>query len=805
MFEPDFENPLFKLSYFRHKLNKILSNDIIEQEKYNKIIEHLEQEEKSIWNNYSNLYLTNQAESEECLEQQLFYLKNKNIIDEETFNKFAQSWQIKKFITITDPNKQTQKNTSEKLESSNEFSISFEKEKIKENDKRNMIEVLVEKISGKWFVFLGVMLMVLSSFPIIREINSNSLIYLVLLLYSIGLFGSGYLTRKYFPWTGNVFYLVSILITPVILASVTSLDFYNKVDLLIACFTFVSIPLINYLVLKTLYNKLRFSYFIIFVLLGLSAALPAKIQDLFSQLNLLNSDFETLTLLLLFSLLFLGSKILNNDLKIDKTSNNVKPILILHSLLIYIYFILISSNNFSLQSYGLIVILIASLLWNIAQKIKCLIKVDNIEVNILPMLKNIIISGYILSFISPIISFSDISKFIITCFIGLIMYVFNQDLFKQSSTKDELSVFGNHQNKYLKFFNNIMGGLFFNSFMYFILILWNLTNDIQSMIISITMLIIVLLANIKKFEKWKESFYFISILTSIDIWAKISLFDSWSSYTFISMFILSSIYLLNSIYYKRNVLSYVSIVTFSIAYFSLISVINPTMSFYNYRYYAVLLSFLYLSSGYFIQLRFSNSNKIDLNKKEVIKSSMTLKTLFNDDTVNPYRFQDRFSSIFPYLISEPLYNLALLMTSFSVLVNLKDYTLSIPATIFYILVFKIYPSRLWIYFALTSVTSGFIGFITGVIPDKYQNWGFIFISFNWFFVGTIVEEFFEAYERKNNNLFHQEKKYAQPFFQVALIINILLLRYFFVDLQNITSPEGLKKVQEELLPIVFTS
>ncbi|MFN8576134.1 MAG: hypothetical protein U0354_04695 [Candidatus Sericytochromatia bacterium] len=626
--------------------------------------------------------------------------------------------------------------------------------------------------------------MLFSAYPVIKEMNSASLIFLVLLVYSTGLFGSGFFIRKSLPWTGDVFYIINLLATPVILASSSSLKFSEMSDFMIASLTVVIIPITSYITLKTLYKELQLGYFIVFILLALSSPLPSYIEISLNSAFFTREDFETFVSLLYFIVLLLGSLILNKNINIK----NLKSTLFLNSLLTFVYMIIISTNNFSLQSYGMISMFLSTLLLFNIKKIQ-----DNqnyslfskIEIN---TLKNLTSVGFLLSGIAPILSLYDITKLVIISFSGFVLYLLISDLFN---------------NKIYKLINKTLNGIFYISFVILLLKSWEVSSDIQSFILSLTTLLLIIIGNNREFQKSKSILYFVSLTTSVIVWIKVSIFDSWSLYTIASLLILSFIYLFNSFYHKRNVLSYISVLTFSIVYFSLITVVNPYMDFYNYRYYAVLLSFLYLSVGYLIQLRYSDAKTSEKKLEE--ENAINLKKFFEKDIIRPYGLQDRFSSIIPYLISEPLYNFALLMTSISVLVNVKDYTIAILSSIFYICIFKVYPSRLWIYFAITASTDGFLNIITDVLPQKYQSWGFIILSFNWFFIGVIVEELFELYEREGKKLMYIDKKYAQPFFQGALIVNIFLLKYFFIDLLNINSEEGWLKIEQEFLQIGIIS
>lgn len=786
MSDSNLENRIFKLNYIKYKLKKVLAKKIIDISEYNNIINFLEIEENTLFESFNDNNFDDPTLYKQNLTETINDLKTNKVIDTITFEKLKAFWHLNKDeeaekklqqITVVDTNK--------KPDSEN---INLTKKELKEEKPFDIVDFIFEKISGKWFVFVGVILMVISSFPIISEMNSTSLIFFILLLYSNGLFVSGYFTRKYFLWTGNVFYLVTLLVSPIILASSSILNFNNLADLAIASITLISIPFINNIILKTLYKKLRLQYFSIFIFLSISSLFTQNIENKLINLNFIRSDFETLISLVFFAFVFLGYKILSKDFELNEKTNNFKEIFNLTLLLIYAYLIIMMVNNVSYETYGLIAMLISGISWNFIAKIKT---IDNSK-NTHTTTKNLSVSGYTLSLASIIMVSHDISKLVLAGFIGTLLYLLNSDLYTF---------------KFAQIINNTLSGVFFNIFMLFLSITWNITKDIQSLLISVIMLIILLVGNINNFSKAKNALYYISVMTSIAVWVKISIFDSWSNYTLISLLIISSIYMLNSLYNKRNVFSYISIVTFTIDYFSFITILNPSLDFNTYRFYGILLAFLYLAIGYLIQIKNTN---LELDKKIISEPinktrGISLKKFINEDLINPYNFKARFISHIPYLISEPLYNVALFITSISVLVNFKDYYIAGLATIFYALIFKIYPSRLWLYFSITASSSALLNLVIEFLPSNYHNWGLVFLSFNWFFVGTLVEEFFEAYERKKDNLLDIDKKYAQPFFQGALVINILLLRHLFVDLQDVFSPQGWLKVQDEFLQLMITS
>lgn len=771
------KNQIFNLTYIKYKLKNVLSEKILNKDEFDEIYKILDTKEFDIFHDFE---VTKPEFYKKLLNKELESLKNNNKLKNTTIHKLSTFWDL---------------NTDQIEELSTPIQmpdIKTEPEQAKieliKKESFNPIDFIFEKISGKWFIFLGILLMVISSFPIIGEMKSTSLIFFILLIYSNGLFVSGYFTRKYFSWTGNIFYLVTLLVSPIILASSSILNFSNLADLSIGSLTLLSIPFINHIILKTLYKELNLLYFSIFIFLSISSVFTQNIETILINLSFIRSDFESLISIVFFTLVYYAYTILSKNLEISEKKNNIKDIFNLTLLLIYSYLIIMMISNVSYETYALIFMLLSAIIWNFISKMKT---IDDSK-NTTQIIKNLSFSGYLLSIISISFVFRDISKLVLAGFIGTLLYLFNSDLYKF---------------KFAKIINNTLSGIFFNIFMLFLSISWNISVDIQSLLISLVMLVILLVGNINNFSKAKNSLYFISVMTSIAVWIKISLFDAWSNYTLIALFVISVIYMLNSLYNKRNVFAYVSIVTITIAYFSFISILNPELNFNTYRFYGILIAFLYLSVGYLVQLK---NTDIEKDKKIIINSDtksvgISLQKIFSEDVINPYNFKSRFASPIPYLISEPLYNVALFITSISVLVNFKDYYITSLATLFYILIFKIYPSRLWLYFSITASSSALLNLIIDFLPNKYHNWGLVFLSFNWFFVGSIVEEFFEAYERKKNNLLDIDKKYAQPFFQGALVINILLLRHLFVDLQDVFSTQGWIKIQDEFLQLMIIS
>ncbi|MEZ0371185.1 MAG: hypothetical protein ACAI44_18975, partial [Candidatus Sericytochromatia bacterium] len=222
--------------------------------------------------------------------------------------------------------------------------------------------------------------------------------------------------------------------------------------------------------------------------------------------------------------------------------------------------------------------------------------------------------------------------------------------------------------------------------------------------------------------------------------------------------------------------------------------------------YAMYLSFGFLAAGYAIQSRSPLATGEAAQVSPVTRSRW--QRLLGEDLIQPFHFQQRFASPLPYIFSEPLYNLGLLMTSLALLMDLGDSLPAAVAAVFFGLIFMVYPSRIWIYFVITAATGGLLDLIEDALPGRYHNWGFLFLSMGWFFVGSLVEELLSAHDRRKPDPDHRmsgQQAWARPFFHGALFANLLLLKYYFGDLQHVFDAEGWRKLSEEILPMALTS
>ncbi|MFN8674146.1 MAG: hypothetical protein U0457_18950 [Candidatus Sericytochromatia bacterium] len=814
----DIAQKILRMRYFKHKIKNNPENKIFEKEELDKIYNFFNEEENKILEEKRNFYINEKILNNQFILEEINFLKDKQVVNINTIDKLLTFFGFKKnepkeinINSIIEKNESKEQNKDllvnkeqkneiisdkkhiiENSESNNTIiknsekkvsSSSLKVETIKINSKEegknintskkiestekeikkpkiekniNMIDFIFEKLSGKWFIVLGILLMVLSSFPIIKEMPSTSLIYLVLLLYSNVLFVSGHFTRKYFSWTGNAFYLFTLLASPIIMASSTILDLTKIEDLSIELLTITSIPFINYLILKTLYKELNLLYFAIFIFLSIASIFTPNLESLLSNASFIRDDFESIISISFFILVFYGYKIIINKLKINEKENNIKEILGLFLLIVYNYFIIMIINNIGHETYGLVSILFSAILWNFSSKIKSF-EISNIILNKKELIlnKNLIqnfsLLGYFLSILPFINNFKDVPKLSLVSFVGVSIYLLNV---------------GIYEFKFSKLINNSLSSIFFNFFLVFLSKSWKISLDIQSIIISSVMLIILLLGNIKSLEKYKNSLYFISIMTSITVWLKVSLFDSWSEYTLISLLFISIIYLLNSLYNKRNVFSYISLFTLTIDYFSYIVVVNPQIDFKNYSYYGILLSFIYLAIGYLVQVRNSEKRTENISPKE----RFSFANFFSKDIINPYNFKNRFYSDIPYLISEPFYNISIFITTISSILNFEDPYILLLASLFYISMFKLYPSKLWIYIFIFTSNLGIINLSFIKLPIENLSWVLIGLNFFLFLVEYLLK--------------NRDKIISEAFFRMFLVINTITLYSIFIIKEN---------------------
>lgn len=661
----------------------------------------------------------------------------------------------------------------------------------------NRIEYFFNTGKSNWITFLGVILVVFSSIPIIQNLSSATTVYVVLLAYSIGLFGAGYGIWRFYPWTGQVFYLVTLLIIPMDFMSITGLDMSEVTDIAVMLVAFISLSAIAYATLKRLLTQLPRFYFISLIALGICAAFMKDVEALVVALGGNRLHFEYVVLVVPLFFLLLGVFQQNRLLQISEHRHNLPEVLWPNALLTYAWLLCPAVNNisgFRLGSGGMFLSLAFFLTaWQIRNHLNSQLG-PVWPPHYFRMVLEIELCAYILSLAGLGATFRDYQALLVSLVCLTPLY----------------AILSWHWRKH--WFRWILYGLTASCVgtgLYFGTLTW--TSDAQSLLMAAVTLSLMVLGY-KSWQNhpqvahwWQESWAYTSVLASVGTWVMLGQFEEWSSQTLWAMALTTALYVLFAIYQKRNVFGYLAVGTGILTAFSVLSVWHPLMEFESYRYYALAFSYGLLGLGYTIQ-RGTPHQTITV-ATQVKASEKNWKSWLTSDMIQPFHFQQRFKAPWPYLFAEPMYNLSLLMASVALLFELGDYTIAIAAMSFYGLIFLIYPSRIWLYFVITAATDGVLGLITDVLPDKYHNLGLVFLSMGWFFVGIMVEELLSAHDRKNPEPAKQQKQrlYAQPFFHGAIFANLLLLRYYFGDLQSVFTEEGWNKMTQEMVPVLLTS
>ncbi|MEZ0375038.1 MAG: hypothetical protein ACAI44_38485 [Candidatus Sericytochromatia bacterium] len=288
-------------------------------------------------------------------------------------------------------------------------------------------------------------------------------------------------------------------------------------------------------------------------------------------------------------------------------------------------------------------------------------------------------------------------------------------------------------------------------------------------------------------------------------WWQIGRFADWSAFTLDALICLTLAAAGLARYSGFSAVGYLSVATGMTAVFCAVVLVEPLLSLESWRWFALMLAFVMLGCGWLIE-RLSPGGKPRIGRTAARGLSSGLGRLLGRTLPDPYRFRERFVSSLPYLFAEPLYNLALLLLTGAWLTDLHDLSYGAAAALFYGLVFAIYPSRLWIYLVLLSLSDGLIGLSETMLPARYHSWSLVLISLGWFFAGTLIEELLEARDRHKPQPEHElQKKWVRPFFHAALAANLLMLQRIFGQVQLAAGSESWSAAAGQALPMLLTS
>lgn len=310
----------------------------------------------------------------------------------------------------------------------------------------------------------------------------------------------------------------------------------------------------------------------------------------------------------------------------------------------------------------------------------------------------------------------------------------------------------------------------------------------------------------KRFSSWNLGFHSQALLlTGASIW-QISRFMDWSSLTTGALVCLTLYGVCAALWLGRSFAGYATVATGMMAAFSAVVLTEPLRSLDSWRWFALGLSFGMLAGGWLIERLSPGGQQLSLAVGTQTALSGRFSRLLRRELPDPYRFRQRFVSSVPYLFAEPLYNLALLMLTGAWLLNLGDLSFSLCAAMFYTIVFAIYPSRLWVYLVLLSLSDGLIGTVHQLLPGRYQSWGFVMVGMGWFFAGMLLEELLAARDRRHPAAeYEAQKQLVKPFFHAALAANALMLKHVFGEVQTAAGSESWDAAAAQAWPMLLTS
>ncbi|PIQ25654.1 hypothetical protein COW36_21670 [bacterium (Candidatus Blackallbacteria) CG17_big_fil_post_rev_8_21_14_2_50_48_46] len=643
-------------------------------------------------------------------------------------------------------------------------------------------------------IALGVLSLILSSLPVIQHMSSASLIYAVMLAYSAGLLGAGLGVMRRFPWTGQMLTLVTLLSLPLDYASLVTLDPAQTIDAGITVLALGLLPLLSWLGLRALVGKPDLLYVLALIGIGWFSALLRGLAPLSLELTGGPRLFAQLCVFLPWPLVLLGLWRTTQNFWIlpETRQHNLIPQLGLIGYLLLAALMppVIYSVSWPLMGLALSFSALA-IFWS-ADRLRALLALL-LEapwphffwrwVREQELVAGLVLAGGIA------LASGEALPLLLSAGLGGLWL---------------LALSRHWQNSPLRW------GIYLYSATLLALALLGLSQDWladqRSLMLAACALALSLLAWVAPAEHWRRhALHQTGIFLSSAAWIQIALFRDWSLQTLAALALLAGVYLSYAAQAKRNLFSYIGIVTLSISALSCLAVWRPGLNFAAYRFYALALAWLMLGLGLLIQFS-TPRRKESAAVSETEAPPEGLWARLNADRYHPFRFRQRFANLRPYLYSEPLYNLALLITSIVTLSDVEDLRLTALATLFYGAIFMIYPARLWIYFVIVSASDSLLELSGDLLPQRYQSWSLLMLGLGWFFVGKLVEELLEGRDRTRHDAAHEaQKRLAKPFFHGAIFINVVLLRYFFGDLQNLFSEEGWLNAAQEALPVMLTS
>ncbi|MGE3726698.1 MAG: hypothetical protein AB7I41_14155 [Candidatus Sericytochromatia bacterium] len=643
---------------------------------------------------------------------------------------------------------------------------------------------------------LGVVSIVLSSLPVIQHMSSATLIYLVLLLYTAGLLGAGMAVVRSFPWTGQVLSGVTLLILPLDYASLVSLDLAQPVDLGVSLLALLGLPALAFFALKTLRFQPDKLYLLVLLALGWSSALFRGLEPFLLNSGLPGSGrmfFEYLCVILPWAWVFLVLFRQNRQLWLlpESGENNFLQTLSLNGYLVFAAFSTPVIYAVAWPLLGLALGLTAlALIWSAFA---------------LRQLLSLLLDERWPGFFWRLVREQEISAWLVLA-CGVFLAAGDPLTLALTAGPGALAVFATayHWRQHW-----VRWPLYVYTAVLLSFALLGLGSDWQadglSLVIAALALSLTLWGRLAPADSWRrEALHQLALFLSASAWLEMAVFRDWSWQTLLALACLAGVYLRYAAHSGRNLFGYIGIVTGAISLLSILVLWQPEMPFKAYRFYVVGLAWAMLGLGLLIQV--FTPRKADSGDESTSLASEDLWGRLNADRYHPFRFRQRFANLNPYLYSEPLYNLALLLTSVVTLTGLGDLRLTGLATLFYAVIFAIYPARLWVYFVIVTASDNALKLSGELLPERYQSWSLLILGLGWFFVGKLVEEILEGRDRKHLNAAHEaQKRFAKPFFHGAIFINVLLLRYFFGDLQNLFSEEGWQEATEEALPVLLTS
>lgn len=681
-----------------------------------------------------------------------------------------------------------------------------------------LLEGIASKQGSQTLMSIGLLLSLISAWPLLETLShwGASAWALVLLLYSLGLWAGSKPLKYDFRWASQIMQALALLSIPVNYVALSALDLNLWPNKILGLILLLILPVKAWFILPVVQNRSRDPLYILaFMGLGILSAFLPNLASPLMQLGFSHFHYSLFAQLLSGGILAWGFYHLSQQLWLladpnsEATQDNLCEILSLGGLLLLAWGCGLSLYPLSSNSYLVSWLLLLMLLLGMG-----------LQLRRIPFLHHTVRlpqhwkQGTLLcEFSAAVLSILMSLGYALTGFSGLAGQQF-EGVHPLSCLLSSLvlwhltAIWHSHIKAEGNYIGPVVSGSLSAFFAYAacfqMLGIHHLAHNYEAgaLLFAVVAWLAMTLTHLPPTPNqklWQIGCQVLGLMAMFCSWYQIAQFKDWSLMTTVSLLCLG----LACIYWARfcqySAIGYLSVLSILVGILSTIIQYQPLLSLDSWSWLALGLAFGMVASAWMIE-RLSPGGHM----QQLFKPSSA--GWFKRQLPDPYRFRERYISSTPYLFAEPLYNLALILVTGAWLVNLGDLSFCFCCALFYALVFAIYPSRLWLYMILLSLSDGLIHFSQWALPIRYHSWGLIMISSGWFCMGMLLEELLEARDRQNpHQEYENQKKWVKPFFHMALAANGFMLQKVFGQVQEGVSLENWQILANQALPMTVTS